>query len=371
MTLQDGKTVAVSLNADLFAPSSLIEEIVYNPTSLTAQFRTTRDDTFSVDLLQLKEDAPLDGRPTIYLDQNHWSTLTAAIYRPAAVSNLEEREAAARLIELASAREVVLPLSTGHMLETCKQVNFDRRYERALIISRLSSGWQLRRPVEVRGLELQKSIAERNLMPAVAFPPVVTLAPESQFVSAPPDTETTADLPVEFQRIWRALTCVSSLFDTLLDSDHLPVRIPPEWAAGFQRFAEMMRTNPMSGERKRRQTLEKFTEDLGLEFESAARSVQATPQKFAEWCDNYFEKDLPGMPALSLYREVIHEKLCNDKLRWRDNDLIDMMYLTTAAGYCDHVVAERSHAAHIKSALRRLERPDNVHRSLRHLIDAL
>jgi hypothetical protein len=41
-----------------------------------------------------------------------------------------------------------------------------------------------------------------------------------------------------------------------------------------------------------------------------------------------------------------------------------MMYLTSAAGYCDHVVGERTHASHILNALRRLDRPSHVHRNL-------
>jgi hypothetical protein len=31
-----------------------------------------------------------------------------------------------------------------------------------------------------------------------------------------------------------------------------------------------------------------------------------------------------------------------------------MVYLATAAGYCDYVVGERAHTAHIANALRRL-----------------
>ena len=42
------------------------------------------------------------------------------------------------------------------------------------------------------------------------------------------------------------------------------------------------------------------------------------------------------MGALGLYREVMHEKLCDPKLRWANNDLTDMMYLTAAAAPHSH-----------------------------------
>lgn len=51
------------------------------------------------------------------------------------------------------------------------------------------------------------------------------------------------------------------------------------------------------------------------------------------------------MPALGLFREVLHENLSDGQLRWKENDLVDMMYLTAEAGYCDHLVGERARAA--------------------------
>jgi hypothetical protein len=77
------------------------------------------------------------------------------------------------------------------------------------------------------------------------------------------------------------------------------------------------------------------------------------------------------MPALGLYREVLHEKLSDSQLRWQDNDLVDMMYLTSAAGYCEHVVAERAHASRIRDGLRRLGRSTQMHPNLRSLAEII
>ena len=84
----------------------------------------------------------------------------------------------------------------------------------------------------------------------------------------------------------------------------------------------------------------------------------------SDWALHHSEEDLPGMPALGIFREVLYVKLSDGKLRWADNDLFDMVYLTTAAGDCDYVVGERAHTAHIANALRRLGRADKLHRHL-------
>ena len=59
------------------------------------------------------------------------------------------------------------------------------------------------------------------------------------------------------------------------------------------------------------------------------------------------------MPLLGLYREVMHEKLCNPTLPWEENDLTDMNYLAAGA------------------AVRRLDRTVKIHRNLRSLVQAL
>ena len=73
---------------------------------------TTRGDAIEVELPTPGAPAPLRDRPTVYLDQNHCSTVTNAIYQPSRVRDPAEREAADDLVELARKREIVLPLSS-------------------------------------------------------------------------------------------------------------------------------------------------------------------------------------------------------------------------------------------------------------------
>ncbi|WP_027940570.1 hypothetical protein [Amycolatopsis taiwanensis] len=129
-----------------------------------------------------------------------------------------------------------------------------------------------------------------------------------------------------------------SVIDTLLDGEHVPAMPQPGWTRSFQEFADFLRNNPTDREVKRRRTHITFIADL---------------------------------PSLGIFREVLHEKLSDPRLRWENNDLTDMMYLSAGAAYCDHIVGERRHIAYITNATQRLQRHARVHRTLTSLTDHL
>lgn len=368
----DGRRVRSSLGRDAFGPTSAIASSTFLPRSSQLNLRTRRGHDIVVDLPQAADLAPMRGRPAIYLDQNHWSTLTNTIHQPDRVKDEHERNAAVRLIELAKSRKVILPMSAAHMSETVKQVDREQRYRRALTITQLSGGWQLRDPLDLRRFELRQALTVRYGRRRLVPPAAVTLEPYAVHLgrdSRLPGAG--ADLPPQARWTVHAIRCIGGIIDAVLDAEHIPMTPVPGWAADLQQFAAFLRDNPTGKEVKRRRTHAKFIADLGLELPEAAYRAGITPAEMSDWALNYSEEDLPGMPALSLFREVLHEKLSDGQLRWEDNDLIDMMYLTAAVGYCDYVVGERAHAAHISSALRRLGRADKLHRRLHSLVKQL
>ena len=151
----------MSLGRDAFDCNSMIASSTFLPQSSQLKLRTTRGHDIAIDLPQPADLAPLRGRPTIYLDQNHWSTLTKTIHQPDRVADEQERTAAEQLIELAKAREVVLPMSSAHLSETAKQADPEQRYQRALTIAQLAGGWQLRDPLDLRRFELRQALTVR------------------------------------------------------------------------------------------------------------------------------------------------------------------------------------------------------------------
>ncbi|MFG1879349.1 hypothetical protein ACGFIV_31365 [Sphaerisporangium sp. NPDC049003] len=372
VSFTDGQDVHSSLGHDQFGPTSAIASSTLLPQSWELKLQTTRGHDIVVALPQPTDFAPVRGRPTIYLDQNHWSTLTNTIHQPDRVENEHERSASAQLIELAKAHKVVLPMSAAHLAETAKQVDREQRYQRALTILQLSGGWQLRDPLDLRRFELRQALTIRYRQRCLLPPAAITLEPgavHSGRDSMLPRVD--PGLPPHAQWAVHAIQCISGIIDAILDAGHVPMAPAPGWAASLQQFAEFLRDNPTGKEMKRRRTHAKFLADLGRELPEEAHRAGITPDEMSDWALNHSEEGLPSMPTLGLFREVLHEKLSDGQLHWAENDLVDMMYLTAAAGYCDYVVGERAHAAHTANASRRLGRADKLYRNIRSLIEEL
>jgi hypothetical protein len=130
-------------------------------------------------------------------------------------------------------------------------------------------------------------------------------------------------------------------------------------------------SDPTGREMRRRRTHAKFIADLGRELPEQADRAGITPEQMSDWVLAHSEADVAGMPCLGLFREVLHEKLSDPGLSWEDNDLVDMVYLTAGAGYCDYLVGENRHVGYLENAQRRLGRKPTVHRKLRTIVKEL
>lgn len=368
----DGRRVLGSIGRTVFEPTSAMAFSTYVPSESVLILRTTRGDEITVELPRDGETAPTRGRASIYLDQNHWSTLTLAAFDPERISDARERDAAHRLGALADAGVVLLPMSSAHMSETCKQVDYEARYQRALTMVRLSAGWQLRDPLALRRTELAHAFATRYRQSAVIAPPAITLEPNAIHAGREVDApDVDASLPEEARWMVHCVRSIGGIVDTMLDADPVPVEPSAGWTAEFQRFAGFLASDPTGREMRRRRTHAKFIVDLGPEIAEEAHRAGITLEQMSDWVLGRSEVEVAMMPCLGPFREVLHEKLSDSSLKWEDNDLVDMMYLTAGAGYCDYVVGENRHAAYLENSQRRLGRPVTVHRKLWTLVDAL
>jgi hypothetical protein len=353
-------------------PPAALASWTLRPQSCELHIRTLRDDHITLTIPPQDDLAPMHDRPTIYLDQRDWSTLTHAMHDPARIASDSERAAATRLVELAQARRVILPLSAAHMTETCKQADYEPRYRRAVTLARLSAGWQLRDPLALRRFELRQAFTTRYRGRCLLPPAAVTLEPGAIHAAREMDTPAfSQEMPAEFRWAGEALRSALAVISTLLDADHVPVVPQPGWTQEFQRFADFLRENQTGKEMKRRRTHARFLADLRPELAEEALNAGISPEQMSDWTRNHSETELQDLPALGLFREVLHEKLSDPKLRWEDNDITDMMYLTAGAAYCDHIVGERRHISYIDNAVRRLDRPCTVHHSLDSLVREL
>jgi hypothetical protein len=322
---------------------------------------TTRGDQIIAEMPTLHDFAPYRGRPTVYLDQNHWNTLYRAKYVISGVRS-PEREAALWLIEQASAGRIILPLSAAHMSETCKWRNDGERYALALTMLQLSAGWQLRDPLAVRRNELLASLHSRlGTGIETQTRPAVTLEPYAYNRDLRSAEVIESNTPLVFA----ALTALTACFDTMLDGEAVQQNPVPGWVERNQRFTDWLATEKGVGpELTRRRTYALFFSDTTIEVAEAAHSAGLSPEEMSQWNRLFMEADVPTMPNLGLFQEVFHDKLVDGRTKWTSNDLTDMMYLTCAAAYCDFTVGEKSLTSKIEQAQRRTKRPCTVFRQL-------
>lgn len=368
----DGKEAFIPDAALSRARSEVIVKSTYFMLANRIMLETDRGDVIGAELPTLQSHSPVNGRQVIYLDQKDWSTLANAIHNPGRIASVAEREAAETLIELVLAKKVILPLSSAHMAETCKWSDNERRYRLALTIAQLSGGWQLQDPLTVRRSELQRSLEKRYSDKIRALEPeVFTLAPNAIHSSRTGPKDWGEDpLPKDMQLAADAMTSISSHLSVMLGREPVQQGETPQWVEKFQFITDWLAGQERGSHGKRMNTDVYFLDDVRKEVALAAQAARLNVDQLHLWIHGGWRDDLVQMPCLGLYREVLHEKQLNGGTAWKGNDLTDLIYLTCAAGYADHIVGERSAISQMKQSNRRLGRPDNLYRNLHELISS-
>jgi hypothetical protein len=367
---RDGVTVGrMPWPIDSGEAGSAVVRLNYEFGGRAVTFTTRHGDSITAEFPDQNDFAPVNQRPIIYLDQNHWSALAKALHEPEAVRE-PVRVAAERLASLARKRAVILPLSLGHMGETGQWGNDARRYRLALTMLELSAGWQLRDVLLLRRAELKRALASDLGHPMTAGLPAVTLEPGAITARAqkyqPP-----SDFDAELSFAAEALVEFSVIFDVMLQDVAIGLESVPGWADRLQRVTRQLADEKPDAKRRRAVSLETFLHDLPHELAVAAYELGVSAEDAADWLMASTEETIASMPSLGIFRELLHEKLADPGTVWEQNDLTDMMYLSCGAAYADHVVGERRLIGDLRSSLARLRRPSNIHSKLADLVPVL
>ena len=182
---------------------------------------------------------------------------------------------------------------------------------------------------------------------------------------------TLAGLPPEVANVTDALTCISSYFAVMLDSEPVRPNPVPGWERANQDFTAWLAGESRSSSQKRNSIKGLFLVDLKMEALQAAHESGITPEELAIWLDSYFEDDVRALGSLGFFYEIYQDKHLDPRTNWSFNDLMDMMELTCAAGYADFVVADRSFTGYARQAAKRLQRSINIYRRISDLIVAI
>jgi hypothetical protein len=371
-TRSDGKEARFPLDSLTFADTSALSRLHITPTFDGLLAVTRSGDEISFEVAKHEGGDQMGSRLVVYLDQNQWSAIARGRHDPERVSD-EDHQAARQMEEWAQDRRIILPASSGHYFETTKYADGPARYRLGLTVLQLSRGWQMRDPLQVRRNELHDAFRRRFAGGfALREAPVFTLNPNvihglsrgGEPQASP--SGLSADMTFQLE----ALISASALIDVMLDSEHIEPG-STDWAATNQHFSDALDRENFDSQQKRELIDEFLLLDLQAEIEEEARAAGITPEQFALWKQNELIETYRGLPALGLFREMLHERHLNPGTVWRTNDLTDMVYLSCAAGYADFVVCERHMSSVLAQGLRRLGRQQNVFRRIRDAVPAI
>jgi hypothetical protein len=307
------------------------------------------------------------GRPIIYLDQNHWVTLTRARWAPEQIDSREELDAALRLMVMARDRAVILPLSSAHLVEAPRRGH--RRRQLITTMLELSHGWQMVNPVKIRRQELDAVF--RGSAPAAEG--VFTLEPGAMFISDPQPTPVSSEFPPALRNLHNRLTSAAAWAAAAIDNDSEPRadELAIKWGQAHHKLAQFMGDNKMGPERARINARAVMLADMQQDIVDAATRVGMGEGEFEIWLERDFEGSLRQMPSVGRVYEVLYRRLRNPQRPAKPGDLNDVFYLCCAAGYADLVVGENDTCHQLRQVIPRVGPGAGISSGLPRLIDQL
>lgn len=368
VTLPDGKTVNAPVDPSDAIWQTNIAKSVFHWGTWLLFLMPDKDEVAICEVFSPMGSDRRRGRPIVYLDQNHWSTLVNSVVDPARIHKKQELESAGRLLELARSGRVVLPLSGGHMVETAKLFDPTKRSAMAVTMMQASMGWQMRHPLTVRKQEIRRAVSSEFGPYPSQIDDVFTLEPYALFPALgefSDSSETDLDLLV------KCITSPMVTFDTLLDPMRREPTPPSAWVNANQGLTSLSETLALPGRKKRQFSLVHSLADFEDEFSEAAKASNVALQTMGDWIIRDIEKVFSSMPSTRCYVDVAAAKHGNRMTRWKANDLFDMNYLSCAAGYADYLVGEKATVELLRQSMSRSKTSLSLHSSLNALLPAL
>lgn len=294
------------------------------------------------------------GRPVLYLDQNHWSTMAAVRHGHRPVRE-GERDAALQIAAMVEAGELLLPVSAAHLVETTPMYGVPRVALADTVLA-LGRGWQMRNPLHVRVEELVRAVSGSEPAAADVFAPGA-----DQFFAGRPASRggrsaVGSDGPAaELKELMDAMPAMLGIYEAVIDPEPiideggLAEKAAGAWAQALAALAAQLRQAGESAETVRRVAGARLLTDMADDIVRAALAADTTPEAVID-CLTSADDPVGQMPFLSQMRQMLFARLRNSHERWEANDLIDIMFLCCAAGYSEVVAGERRAVGYLRQA---------------------
>ncbi|KAA1399913.1 hypothetical protein [Aeromicrobium ginsengisoli] len=365
VVLQNGETHTEPMNLDEALRTSEVAMMIFDWERWRNISITTREHAIVAEAYSPFQEDPLHGRATVYLDQNHWSTVALARVAPERVKNRDELAAACELIRLATDGGIVLPLSSGHMLETAGLYG-DKRYDLGVAMASLTGGWQLRHPMSVWRHEAAEMFADVLGEDRPGSPPVITLEPNALMSEG----KRAADFEPDSQELFEyVMSSAATIADMLLHPETSERGNPTVWLD--RQVAVTAEVTALSGTAsKRRLALRRFWEADFQPFFNGHHDLK-TDQPLPHLNDRQLVSSLASMPMVGYLSGLFTQRYLNGTTVWKPNDLVDMLFLSCAAGYADFVAAEAHTGTQLAQLQRTRGKPQTVFTTLHGMVEAL
>ncbi|MFD3978825.1 hypothetical protein ACFWR6_09565 [Streptomyces griseus] len=337
LTTNDGSEHTLPLGPPAKGERINIVRFSYDLRRNLAEIDTTDGRSMEIEMPRPGQEPPIGGRPVVYLDQCHWSALSNQLYGPEAVPE-KDRAAAEKIINMAVNGEIIIPFSAGHFLETSALYGA-KRVNLASTMIRLSRGWRMRHPVRIRMSEIREVLTSKAS--GVRKPdetPVFTLEATALFQDPIEPQISPGDL-IALSHMIEQVSTTQAHYDVLLDPDRVESRRGSEWEDHLRGISRDVEWRDLSKDRRRKASGGLALADViheVIRVVSVSR-IDLTPEAVTEILIN----SLADMPFVGLYADVLNSRLSKFEAKWEANDLVDMLFLTSAAAYADVVVGEK------------------------------
>ena len=365
---QNGQIIEEELESRFRTEGSQIASSTFDWEKWWVMSMTVKGDLIITEGFNPTSQPPFNGRPSIYLDQNRWRTVSDVLHDPTRVKDGAERRAAQDLIDLASDGRIVLPLSMGHMLETAGLFG-ERRYEVGLTMARLAGGWQIRHPLDIWKHEAEMTIRGhlRRLEGAPVVHPVMT-EPGALFGS-----DTTLGISDEMpdaDKFLAMLTMPCVVLDALVDPERAPKHELADWVDHHLRITDQMHAQNVSKHQRRQLARRRYwNENIGFYMAVYQRLTRAAD--FPMFSDSELSELFSTSPMVGLLSELFVRRFIDHRTKWCRNDLLDTLHLSSAAAYADYVCAEVHTGTQLREAQRTMGRKETVFTKLDELVEAI
>lgn len=166
------------------------------------------------------------------------------------------------------------------------------------------------------------------------------------------------------------LTMPNVTLSSLVEPDPMPKAQIWDWVDRHAAITRQInRLHATTDERRRTARRRYWNENIAFYIRPYRELTRSLDSPL--FSDKELENFLSTSPMVGLLAELFVRRFIDKNVKWRQNDLIDMFYLSGAAAHANFVCAEKHTGGQLRSAQKTLGRTETVHTTIADLVEAI